>query len=232
MHWKKIQLPLIILLLIGFLTSKQQIANTASTNLHTLSTSANRIEFELNSTPATITDGRITIDGIDSVLQQAGAPMLPYYTAIVALPPLADVSATLATANISERVVANITPAATIVETIGRAEDLHITGLEELTSESIPDAAIYGKDDFYPANWYEISEPLQSRDLRYVIVKIFPARFNPVTKQLQQAESLRFALDFVGGSAEIAQPLALPAQQSLAKTMLNPAQALQWGHMP
>jgi hypothetical protein len=56
----------------------------------------------------------------------------------------------------------------------------------------------YGTDAVYPAESFQVSDPMIMRDLRLVQLVLQPVRYNPVTKELRVARKLRVQLTYDG----------------------------------
>jgi len=62
-----------------------------------------------------------------------------------------------------------------------------------------PNKEIYGKDEWYPAKIAEVSEPATLRDVRFVVVTIYPVQINPVTKQRRVYDEIEVEVANAGG---------------------------------
>ncbi|MBI5060481.1 hypothetical protein HZB60_11955 [candidate division KSB1 bacterium] len=64
----------------------------------------------------------------------------------------------------------------------------------------LPADEIYANNDWYPAQIATISEPMTLRDIRFVILNIFPVQVNPVTGERRVYDDLEVIVENVGGT--------------------------------
>ncbi|MBD3237773.1 MAG: hypothetical protein GF330_13805, partial [Candidatus Eisenbacteria bacterium] len=112
---------------------------------------------------------------------EVGAPALPAFTRLVALPD--GVGATLRIVHAAE-------------ETLPGFYVLPMQALEGETFER--DRTLYREDRFLGGELVSIGDPSRLRDLRVVPVTFRPVRFNPQTGELRIARRIEFAIDFAG----------------------------------
>lgn len=98
-------------------------------------------------------------------------------------------------------------------------------------SGASPDPRYYTQDSWYPAQPVEISPPMVLRDVRFVILLVYPVQVNPVTGEMRVFDRLDVALNNLGGSGEneiTFQPQSIsPAFKKLYNAFLNfPGSAL------
>jgi hypothetical protein len=195
------------------------------------------LSFTLNTAVfSTSTTGDIQVQGLTTTLQTPGAPSLPYYTALIAVPPEATVHI-------------NVTPGQETVQIVGPikvAEEAALSFTNEAqnplfpttdaaTAPTPPDPAIFARDELYPTAVYELSDPLYFRDLRLVQLKIYPLRYNPLRGELHQAQQIQVELRFDGAELMAKRPLTTQDDatlQSVISLLLNPDQAQQWRSLP
>ena len=157
-------------------------SNTATTIVHNVSAitieEANRDGLE----------GQfITLAGIH-IANEAGAPSLPSGSTFVAIPNGAE--PTLALKHVKTKTLHNI--------------DLIPAPQPQLDDDNSPavyqkDMSIYGRNAFYPATPYNISEVMTVRGVEMVQVGVMPFQYNPVTKELIVYEDLELELTTEGG---------------------------------
>ena len=229
----RIQLRLLSMVLFAFviLAGGKQ-AQTDSTEIQVSRSNQDSIAFAFHSAEPAISDGTVYIPGIEQSIATPGQPALPYYTALIALPPMADANVSVTPGELQTQLVTDIAPVGTPRSPEGRPEDLGISGIEALGLDLIPDEAIYGNDAQFPASWYEVSEPQQSRDLRFVSVNIYPVRYNPVSGELVFAPDMQFDVTFSGGLSNSGEQLKTRDQLALAEQTLNADEARGWSFIP
>lgn len=199
------------------------------------------LSFTLNTPPATVSaEGEVAIAGLEARVAQPGAPAIPYYTTLVALPPGAQATLVVSARNVSAHsLTAPLAAAPQVADQAGLAEALD-TGLAAPQLEAYgvsreKDTAIYSADSLYPGVLYDLSEPMQMRDLRVVRLSLYPMRYNPVRAQLQLTGQLDVTLRFLGATpvnpANTGQP-ETPLTQALGQLVLNADQARDWRSRP
>lgn len=89
-----------------------------------------------------------------------------------------------------------------------------ITGVEIAPAPRIPldtdnsplhyekDQGIYSKNQFYPENTVQLSEPTQIRGVDAVMLGVTPFQYNPVTKELLVYRDLEVEISFEGGNGQ------------------------------
>ncbi|MCD4737138.1 MAG: hypothetical protein K8R53_13930 [Bacteroidales bacterium] len=120
-----------------------------------------------------------------------GAPNLPGYSRMIAIPQGAEVKLNLLSARTETMQGMNIAPAPRI----------------PLDTETGPlfyqkDEKIYGKDDFYPVQPVIMSEITQLRGVDVVTIGITPFQYKPVTKEFIIYRDIDFEIEFVGGNGQ------------------------------
>ena len=64
------------------------------------------------------------------------------------------------------------------------------------------DPQIYGADVWYPPQVAEIIGPATLRDIRFVVVAVYPIQVNPMTHEMRVYDHIEVTLDNLGGSGE------------------------------
>jgi hypothetical protein len=62
-----------------------------------------------------------------------------------------------------------------------------------------PKSAIYSRDTWYPPVVAEISEPATLRDVRFVVVTVYPVQVNPVTREIRVYNDIEVLISNSGG---------------------------------
>lgn len=129
----------------------------------------------------------ITLSGIH-IANEAGAPDLPSGSAFVAIPNGATPSIKMV--NVKTKTFKDI--------------DLIPAPQPQLENDNSPavyqkDMNIYGRDAFYPATPFNMSEVMTIRGVQIVQVGVMPFQYNPITKELVVYENLELELTTEGG---------------------------------
>lgn len=129
----------------------------------------------------------ITLSGIH-IANTAGAPNLPSGSTFVAIPNGSTPSIRIASAKTKTLHNVNLIPAPE----------------PQLDNDDSPavyqkDMDIYGRNAYYPAMPYQMSEPMTIRGVQLVEVGVMPFQYNPVTKELVVYEDLELELTTEGG---------------------------------
>ncbi|MEM7113144.1 MAG: C25 family cysteine peptidase [Chloroflexota bacterium] len=190
------------------------------------------VQFTLKTPSATIdNEGFPQIAGLDQVIRDAGAPALPVYTTLVAVPPEASVTVTVETADSKSRDVTYIPPVGALtLAPISPIAEAWVNVPDKITNE--PSAAIYQNDAFFPQARYELSEPMYYRDVRFVRLHLYPLRYNPVSQQLWQAHELHISLEFNGGQTAVNPDHEIVPLSELETAVINPEFLNQWRQFP
>ncbi len=170
--------------------------------------SATAIELEI-SLPAAgvrqvVAEGKnydlLEIEGLDLTFDE-GKPRLPFVSALVAVPPGADVSLEVvdAPAEVLPGSFRILPQAALDVEvplvepsTGGAAGSLP----RAAGARIVEDEAVYGGEAWFPAQPVVLGEPALLRSQRVVSLRFYPVQFNPATGEVQQARHARIRLLF------------------------------------
>ena len=129
----------------------------------------------------------ITLSGIH-VANEAGAPNLPSASTFVAIPNGATPSVKMVSAKTKTLKDVNLIPAPK-------------PQLDDDNSPAVyqKDMSIYGRNAFYPATPYNISEVMTIRGVEMVQVGVMPFQYNPVTRELIVYEDIELELTTEGG---------------------------------
>ncbi len=217
-----------------------------STSIQPIKSDATGLRFTLQTPRLTITkEGAVQVAGLTAQTQEPGAPALPYYVTFIALPPEAAASIHVQLSDITTSQAAVVLP---VPRPVSAADDGGKWGLETAVSPpssfpnthppalvNAPDPAIYGQNTLYPNAIYTLSEPMYIRDLRLVELRLYPVRYNPVTRELQQAQQLNVTLQFEGAQLAARQPAATTNTsylRALSDAILNYDQLLNWRSLP
>jgi hypothetical protein len=122
-------------------------------------------------------------------LNAAGAPELPTRVFVVGVPAGAQAEVSIIPGTVEERSGIYVPP----VPVKERAEDL-------TRFRYSPDAQIYGRDAFYPADLVRVVPPAQFRRQTIVRVQVMPVQYNPVQRQLRIYHDLQIVVRFAGGA--------------------------------
>lgn len=175
-------------------------------------------------TTASIDQGLLKTTGLNTQIQEAGMPALPYYSTYIALPPMAEtaVSITASSQNTLNHVTIAPAPAA--------AAPASDTPLAPDYVTAVPNPAIYTTNALYPATSYTLSPPMYSRDVRVVELRLYPIRYNPVSQTITHTPEMDITITFTGAQWQAKRPL--PTNTPLLINVINPEQAQQWRSLP
>ncbi len=182
--------------------------------------------------------GQLTAAGLETTLGQPGAPALPIYTTLIALPPGGVATVEVALAGVSQhQLTTTILPPAEVADVAGlqaALETLSVSQLETYGLTHRPDAAVYGMNELYPAVDYQLSEPMYLRDLRVARLTLYPLRYNPAQNVLQHSQTMHIALQFSGATAGLPPLPGVSAtfEASSSRLVLNAGQAATWRSRP
>ncbi len=122
--------------------------------------------------------------------QMPGEPQLPMRIVILGVPLGCEIKASVLNSDYSDSADFNIPPVPQIEQS------------EDPLGDRIfyrKDQNVYGQNEFLPEESVLLESPKFLRDQRIVRLKIFPVRFNPVTKALRRLDSITIKVDFIGG---------------------------------
>ncbi|MCG3209107.1 MAG: hypothetical protein FOGNACKC_02726 [Anaerolineae bacterium] len=154
---------------------------------------------------------------------EPGQPSLPVYTGLVGLPP--GGGAVLRVIELETELVSLPHPP------LPAPTPLPVSFSDPTAANfggpvsTTPDSAIYNADALFPATVAQLGEPRQVRNRRVASLSIFPARVDPVSRQMEVVRFIRLEVVF-----DQPEPPSLAAQTeadsfagALAATLLNPA---------
>jgi len=136
----------------------------------------------------------------DMFTTEPGNPEVPYLSKILAVPDEAGISFEILETG-DMQVIKNI----------------NLPPARESWWEGDPEPAYdeHGKafqtDGFYPKEMVRIEDPAIFRDFRIARVSVFPARYNPVTREMQVATSVTVKVKF--GKGEVINPKTTPSRK-------------------
>jgi len=173
--------------------------------------------------------GNVAVAGLTARLAQPGAPALPFYTAWVALPPGANVTADVTAGGETRTTVPALVPASAELDTASWSA---MMGEEAANGPAVAPQAPAG---VYPALQYTLSEPQYLRDLRVVQLRLFPVRYDTEGRALLETRRFDVTLHFVGARFSDLRPAPVAGDaiaQTLAGEVINFAQAAGWRSLP
>jgi uncharacterized repeat protein (TIGR01451 family) len=182
-------------------------------------------------------DGRMVAPGLERVIQQPGAPALPYFSTYIVVPPEADISVEVSEKEVVEFSGINVAPVPVLDrEAALGASEQGMLAIDNSQTRPIPDPEIYLRDDFFPVDSIRLSPPAYLRDVRVVLLELFPVRHNPLTGRLTHAREMDVLIGFdrpVARADSIPRELAAPfGQATAASLVLNAEQMEQWRGLP
>ncbi|MBK8986046.1 MAG: DUF11 domain-containing protein [Chloroflexi bacterium] len=183
-------------------------------------------------------DGQISVGGLEDNLSIPNAPILPYYTTFIAVPPGAAVSIRVEPGQtINQQMSAPVPTAAEPFLAFSNDEQnslLPDTPADGALSEWVPETG-YSPDDWFPTAVYQLSEPVYYRDMRLAQLQLFPLRYRAADNQMAQTTELRVFITFDGATENQLRPLAGDNDayyQTLRQDILNFDQGKTWRSLP
>jgi hypothetical protein len=206
--------------------------------VHNLQTTENGLSFDLSATEPIFSEaGQMLIAGLNAVVNQPGAPELPYYATYIALPPEAEMQ-------ISVEAVETTAVARTYIQPVPQPvldyantdgdESVPETAVLPDAGKRLPNPAIYRQNNPFPGTAYTLSAPVYARDMRLVRLNLFPLQYNPLFNELQQSQ-FKVTITFSGGRFNALNPAPSQNdsfQQNMAGQILNFDQARNWRSLP
>ena len=228
-------LLIITFILIGLLVipsaKEVQAVKAVSASTTTVQLQERSLQFQLHTPSLQIDEsGHVTVAQLEQTIAEAGAPALPYYATLIALPPGADVEVVVRTAEKRTHTQVDV---ASVPQVTAQYTDSYFRTAADLIQTPYQDAAVYTVDALYPDTSYTVSEPMQWRDLRVVQLKLYPVRYNPVQKTLYHDTIMQVSVHFTGDIQTV-----LPTTLSETSTLqtgpfiLNGEQAVNWRTLP
>jgi uncharacterized repeat protein (TIGR01451 family) len=184
-------------------------------------------------------DNHPQINGLDATLNTPGAPMLPYYSAFIALPPEAEMTIEVERETaVGYRAPANLAfapPPEMAYSNDAQNEAFPATPTAEWLLEQANDPE-FDREAWYPTAVYQLSEPIYYRDMRLVHLKLFPLRYHATHNQLEQTSQMRVSISYTGADFSQLQPLpgdnSAAYHNALRPNILNFEQGMSWRHLP
>lgn len=205
-------------------------APPAGTTIQLIQTNETNLQFSLTLDGLDHKENTLQATGLTHYIAEPGAPALPYYSTLIALPPQAEVSIAIQENGLNQLPLT--TPLQPLPQTVGEA-DLTTGDIGPL--DHIPNPDIYQTNALYPSTSFRISEPMYSRDIRVVRLDLYPARYNPVTNLVTYTDQLDISLTFTGANWTNLRPAPSGNDahfQTLGDSILNKEQAQEWRSLP
>lgn len=184
-------------------------------------------------------NGLITSPGLNAVMQEPGAPELPYFSTYIAVPPEATVAIQVQQQEVNTLadvvVQAAAEPTMSFVNTDPDSPFPQTAVSPPSSILRTPNAAIYSADTLYPPLTYQLSDPVYVRDMRLVKLDLYPLHYNPVRQEMQQAVQMQVNLSFVDAQFDTLQPAPSKddvVQNGVASMVLNFEQGKAWRSLP
>ncbi len=145
--------------------------------------------------------GEVTLDNAsyasirlsgESATLEPGSPELPAVPRLVMIGPKGNVSLSVLRGDFDVRDVSGIVLPTQPMETES------ISG-PVATPLAKPSAEVYGANDWYPKDIVRISDPATLRDVRFVVVMVYPVQYNPVTRQIRVYNDIELQVSGTGG---------------------------------
>lgn len=179
--------------------------------------------------------GALQSAGLDSTISQEGAPDLPYYTAVVAVPAGVTTRVTVSEGEVLWQENAYVRPVGRPLAVTdpqnSTAEFPMYTGVDNTQMSYEPNSAIYTADALFPTTAYNVSPVQYARDVRFIEIKLYPLRYNPVTKQLRHTSLFEVEVQFNGEPMSHTRPLPAVNNSSahnIAQVALNGEFVAAW----
>lgn len=189
-----------------------QQSDSLQTHISNLVSDRSGVSFQLQIPAYTLTQaGRLQSEGLESTINQIGAPALPYYTAVVAVPAGVTTKVKVSERNISWENEAYVRPVGrplAVTDTPNSTAEFPMyIGVDNEQMHYEPNTTIYTADALFPTAAYSVSPVQYARDVRYIEIKLYPLRYNPVSKQLKHTAIFDVEVEFVGESIGQTRPL-------------------------
>ncbi|NKB67523.1 MAG: hypothetical protein GKR89_10710 [Candidatus Latescibacteria bacterium] len=146
-------------------------------------------------------------------LDQAGAPALPFWAEVLAVPPGAQVEVEILASDSHTRQRVHFVPAPT-----------PLPGEEGLVSHRT-DPVAYGQDRLSPTNPVAVEYLGILRGVPAWSLRLYPFAYNPARRLLQVHQHLRLQIRFRGGRAKIGSQIDDPYGRVLHRAFINAQQA-------
>lgn len=226
----------LLFLLFIFFSSSNGWASPNQNVLEVIESTDTRIVFEfkpyeLRFIERSINGQKFEIPQIDNyhLLTMPGKPQLPSSAVSIGIPLNSTPSIQILDYQSSLLESKNIYPAPQLVATENENE-------RYLTEQFYLDQQSYAQNSFYPAELVQITSINTLRQQRIARVEFHPLRYNPVTKQLQKIERLRFAVLFNSPANQIHQApkpaISEPYESIYQRLLVNYPNARNWRPSP
>lgn len=142
---------------------------------------------------------QVSINGVDySTLKlpgegstvEPGEPDLPHVTRLVMIGKTGNVEAQVTDQSYSVTRNIKIAPR----QILHGDEGYPLDGVVE------PKSAVYAQDKWYPENVIEITEPATLRDVRFVVLNVYPVQYNPARNEVRVYDNIECAIQNTGGT--------------------------------
>jgi hypothetical protein len=195
MKHKELIISILLILVSGFAFSQSNKLDNLNPVINDRGLDGLILEYSLNEINSTnqIIDNQtwahISIPGF-TFTQERGKPKLPAQTQIIAIPEGADYSINYSYSE--TKTYQNV-----LVHPVLRpATDRYGDPEPEFEIDSV----FYQTDSYYPALPYEVLDVQEFRGIQLVYLRITPASYNPLSKEIKLIKDLRITINFNGGS--------------------------------
>jgi hypothetical protein len=193
----------------------QAFSQAQSWDLQTLDSDASGLTLEFSLRDYTLENGTFEIASTAHAAEP-GQPALPALSELIALPMGCDFRVEILQEEIE------------ILEgvQIDAQEAWQSDRLDAVRAEVLPDASLYATDAFWPSASAELGAPALWHGTRVIGLTLYPAAWNPVTKQLKLRRRLSLRVHFYGTNpqATLAEAARSPraGRQLVSSIVLNP----------
>lgn len=224
--------------LVSFLASVALSQEPAETGMQLLRSDASGVTIDFTSPKYSIEKTELDTGSYDRIVMEdvsltgeSGSPQMPVATALIGVPPTANVSLRVMTESSTQlEGQFSLAPAPSAAP----LEDDLQPGQKQYDVEP----AVYERDAFYPQEPARVADDAWLRDQRIVRVEVYPFQYNPVTGALRHDSHLRIELTFDGGEPETnseagaVEAETSPFESSLRANVLNYETARDWRATP
>jgi hypothetical protein len=153
--------------------------------------------------------------------EEQGKPGLPMYIAMIGIP--YGVEPSLHYTAQTTQTLPLSAPVLPALSQLPAEEDL-----QPAKKAYLPSTEIYQSTNSFPDTQVVLSDTLQVRDQRVVVVKIFPVSYQPSESTLQWSAKIDIRIDFIG-TAELSNPaVGEPEFEGMYQNLLNYDSAKAW----
>ncbi len=157
----------------------------------------------------------VRMDGEGSTIDP-GAPDLPRVTRLVMIAPQG---------NADLHIVAQSYHTEFLPRPVAPAQSREVTLMQVNAEETLPREDLYSANAWYPASPVAISQPVVMRDVRFVVLAVYPVQVNPVTGEIRVFDQLEVEIVNTGGIGEneiAIEPASItPGFKQLYQSFLN-----------